>query len=359
MNTEPQENPVTPPSKSPLTGIKRALIALGILALFMLLFGQLIPRILFPNATQPPAVNKETSAITEDHDARQQIQQMQLRLDQMEARLNAHETLLTSPQASEENTPAPAQQTMPPEDLTRWQASIEEKLAALSSASVASDTASSTTKSIDESRLAALEARINNQQQAFATIQLQADEKVALLMALAQLKEAVSHGSDYAQALQAVAVRLIHRKDLQPALQSLAMHARRGLTTPEQSKARFEPLLRQALEASTKATGGTTLGALVSIRKTGLPEGSTDEAILARAETHLLEGDMEACLRELEALSRRAAEIFAPWVSTARAYRSAQEDVKKLQLAAFSPAPSIAEAPITTDEPPPAEVPAP
>ncbi|MDX2113257.1 MAG: hypothetical protein SFW63_05960 [Alphaproteobacteria bacterium] len=344
-NTESETKP-----RSPMNGIRRAFITLGIVALFMLVFGQILPRVMFDAPEAEPATLQNVSP-QQDRATTEELLALRQRLDRLEARLSAQETLLTT--TAPDGITAPASQPEPDlaaaETLKTWQADMEEKINRLQATAQATPASSPASASADEARLAALEARIANQQQAFATIQLQADEKVALVLALAQLKEQAARGAVYQPALQSVAAMLTTREDLQPLLQSLATHAARGVTTPERSKAEFEPLLRRALEASSTQTSKNPLGSLVSIRRTGLPEGTSDEAVLARAETHLLAGDMAGCLRQLEALSSEAAPIFAPWIENARAYRRVQDDMDALELAALRPAPA------TDAAPPPAQ----
>ena len=59
------------------------------------------------------------------------------------------------------------------------------------------------------------------------------------------------------------------------------------------------------------------LSSIVSIRHVGSIKGSTPDAILARAQAQLDEGDVEAAVATLEALPDPAREVLAPWFAAA------------------------------------------
>ncbi|MCE2927457.1 MAG: hypothetical protein LW823_07450 [Rickettsiales bacterium] len=317
------ENPK--PRPSPMAGIKRAIFALGILVIVLFVFGQIIPRLfLEPEPASPPVV-QDSESESRLMAQQQSLQALEDRVNQLEAKLKTYEELLSAPKAEPETTASYA----PDEAMKAWQASIEAKLALLEETKPAPATA------LDEPRLAALEARVNNQQESFATIQMQADEKITLTIALTQLRETLLRGDSFAAPLNTVASLSASRSDITPLIESLRTHANQGLTTPEESKAQFEPLIRRALERSGNDSLADNVRSLVSIRKVGEPEGSSDEAILARAETKLSRGDMQGSLDELKDLSVNTANVFAAWIANAQAYQSAASSLRALEIAAF------------------------
>lgn len=75
---------------------------------------------------------------------------------------------------------------------------------------------------------------------------------------------------------------------------------------------------------------GEWAGAVFTIRPLGEREGDSASAVAARAEMRLSEGDMEAAVRELEALQGGAAEAAAAWLNQARARLMAEREVAQL-----------------------------
>jgi len=58
---------------------------------------------------------------------------------------------------------------------------------------------------------------------------------------------------------------------------------------------------------------------VVSVRPVGEIEGDSAAALVARAESHLAEGDLAAAVAEIKALQGAAAEAAAPWLTKAEA----------------------------------------
>lgn len=100
----------------------------------------------------------------------------------------------------------------------------------------------------------------------------------------------------------------------------LAPHAETGLPTLALLQASFPAAARAAFaQAQGGADGGWIAGilrrlsALITIRPLGLVEGQSAGAIVARAETYLMAGDLAAALSELDGLSGPAAEAVRSW----------------------------------------------
>ena len=88
---------------------------------------------------------------------------------------------------------------------------------------------------------------------------------------------------------------------------------------------------RAATAARAPADGGGffdqvayALGSVISVRRVNLTSGDTPDAVLARAEQLVADGDIDAALAALDALPPRAREAMATW--RARASRRAEID---------------------------------
>lgn len=302
--TEPTEQPeIKKPSI--LEVLKRPIYALGLLVVIWFVFGQVVPRFLFHAPPEPPAPPP-----------RQELAALNERIDQLEAKLKTYEEIIT---ALPKDMPPPPP---PPSENLEWQAQIEAKIDALSKQQ----------GNIDSERLAALEARISNQQSAFATIQMQADEKVMLITAFSQMKEAILRGDRFSAQFDGLGAVLRDRTDLKELLNQLAPYAPKGILTLAEAQKQFEALAPKALSPKKNNSLLGNVGSLITIRKVGDAKGNDDEAIIARAETKLSRGDANGALKEIATLSPPAAPVFSEWVNALQASLRAREILDALQL---------------------------
>ncbi|AVQ00446.1 hypothetical protein B7G68_00335 [Caulobacter segnis] len=110
-----------------------------------------------------------------------------------------------------------------------------------------------------------------------------------------------------------------------PSLRALDPLARLGAPTRAGLAVQFSNLAGRAASAARNPGADAdlfariryALSSIVSIRHVGSIKGSTPDAILARAQVLLDEGDIEGAVAALEALPDPAREVLAPWFAAA------------------------------------------
>jgi len=154
--------------------------------------------------------------------------------------------------------------------------------------------------------------------------------RVALSLAVLQLRDALRGGAPFEEELRAVRELAVdmpeeERGALMEALAPLEPLAASGVPGLGVLRAEFPALARAAIAAARGGGEGDFLSAilrrlsqLVTVRPLGPVEGTDAKAIVARAEVYLEAGDLAACVRELESLRGPAADAAAPWLSKAR-----------------------------------------
>ncbi len=115
-------------------------------------------------------------------------------------------------------------------------------------------------------------------------------------------------------------------------LASLSATASTGATTISDLAEQFEQRATQIIEADRIRTEDgfldsalSQIRSVVRIRPTGFVDGDSVAAIVARAEAHLVDGQLKAALDELAALDGPAAEVAASWFAAAKARLEAGE----------------------------------
>lgn len=143
---------------------------------------------------------------------------------------------------------------------------------------------------------------------------------IALALSLGELKRAVNQGVPYRAELQRVAPHAPKSLDLTP----LAAHADRGLVTAKTLRDQFAALSNTAQAAESTAASGSLVDQLVAnartlvqVRPSGLVEGDTTSAILARMEYRFDRGDLAGCLQESESLRGEARRVMQAWLERA------------------------------------------
>ena len=125
---------------------------------------------------------------------------------------------------------------------------------------------------------------------------------------------------------------------MQNALAQLKPYATDGVPTLPILQMQFQTLVPKAMAAGQDSSLiARNLQSLIRIRKVGDQEGSSDEAILARAEAVLDRGDVAASLKNTSTLSANAKGIFSIWNDHAQAYINAHDALRNLQLALTAP----------------------
>jgi hypothetical protein len=133
-----------------------------------------------------------------------------------------------------------------------------------------------------------------------------ADELVARAIAAAGLKSAIDRGGPFAPELQAYAAMAPD----DAAVTALDGFAEAGVPTHSALAERFPDVARAILQAERGGTENSVIDRLwssarsvVTVRQTGDVEGDTTEAIVARIESRLNEGQLQAALDEWETLA--------------------------------------------------------
>lgn len=81
------------------------------------------------------------------------------------------------------------------------------------------------------------------------------------------------------------------------------------------------------------------LKSVVVVRRVGQVEGAGSEAVLARAEFHLGEGDIAAALTEIQSLELHVQDVFSPWQADAAKSLAARRALKAL-IESYSASPA-------------------
>jgi hypothetical protein len=156
----------------------------------------------------------------------------------------------------------------------------------------------------------------------------------AAAIAFANLREAVDAGRPYApelDALNALAPKLGN-------LGVLSLRADKGIpTVPALAEA-----LRQAAQAGSAGAPGAADASFVDsviasaksavrIRRVDAGTSSGPDAVLARAEQSLGQGDLAGAVKEIETLPDPSRQTFAPWLENAHARLAADETLAELE----------------------------
>jgi hypothetical protein len=318
-STEPLETP----AKNPYAGIKRALIALGILTIIWLAFGKLMPMggSMQSRMEAPLRPSSNTQLMAE------RIGALEDRITDLEARVKSYEDKAAA-------LPSPIDDVERDARLAEWQASIEARMEELQQA---------------PSDIQANQQQLEQLQKRISDSESKAGSKLAALTAFAQLKDAISRGNVYAGQLKSLNSMTQDNEAAREIIAKLAPQSDKGLANIAELQKSFSRLVPKALSAGKRGSVLGNVGTLVQVRKVGEEQqGTDDESILARAEAKLMRGDLDACLQELTQLSPPAATTFTDWTTQAQEIQRTQTLLDTLQLALTDALPSAE--PATTPE---------
>jgi hypothetical protein len=160
----------------------------------------------------------------------------------------------------------------------------------------------------------------------------------ALLLAVGQLRDAVSGSRPYAAELGAVQALGRDRPNVLAAAEPLGARAQTGLPSLAVLRQRFNDTARAIVQAEesppSQDLGQEVLGrlrSLVTVRRVGTaPEDRPAQGAVAQAESALSAGDLAGAVAALDKLSGPAAEAAKPWLDDARARVAAEGAVAKL-----------------------------
>lgn len=166
----------------------------------------------------------------------------------------------------------------------------------------------------------------------------------AIVLATAQLRDAVRQGTPFTADLDALKALADGRPAITQILQTLAPHADRGVSTLAVLRTRFATLAGPIVNAADAADGNgwfaeaaARLASLVTIRRVGntAPDGSID-ALVSRVDALLSAGDLRSAVEALMLLKGKPAEVVAPWLRAAEARLAAEKAVANLHVHALS-----------------------
>lgn len=159
----------------------------------------------------------------------------------------------------------------------------------------------------------------------------------AMMLAVTQLRESLMGEGTAEQDLATVRMLAGDDPELLAAIDKLAPYARNGIMSRTTLTREFKGLAGEIVQAelrgedvSWKDKAMNRLDNLVSVRKKGMAEGQDTDAIVARAETLLQQGDFKQAIAELEKLDGAPAQKAQPWIDQAEARMAAEELSKTL-----------------------------
>ncbi len=158
-------------------------------------------------------------------------------------------------------------------------------------------------------------------------------------LAAASLSQASDTGRPFASDLDNLARTLPDPHEVD-ALRALAEH---GAPPRPVLVAEFPDMARRAAYASRAPVQGSgwlaqiahAVGVLFTVRRTDQTSGSSPDAILARAEHRLNDGDLDGAVRELDALPPKGRDAAAPWRDRALRRVQIQNRVAAIRLDAL------------------------
>lgn len=166
---------------------------------------------------------------------------------------------------------------------------------------------------------------------------------VALMLALNRLKDAVASTGSYESHLATVRELMGGDEGLSDHLTALAQAAGTGAPTREELRRQFPAVARTIVAAG---AGGEeeswssgimrSLSSLVTLRRTGEVEGDSHDAVVARTEVRVRDGDLEGAMEQLNALSGHAAEAAQDWRSQAELRLAAEQAIALLTESAIA-----------------------
>ena len=153
-----------------------------------------------------------------------------------------------------------------------------------------------------------------------------------LALAFGQLRDQLDREEPFAVAYATISNIVANDPDLVAVLEPLAEHAATGVPTRADLSGRFPALANDVLAAADTVedpgwidTVLANVRGLVTVRRSpGLVAGDDPDAILARAEYHVLNGAFDTAVAEMETLDAGATEAVDAWVADARARLAAE-----------------------------------
>ncbi len=220
-------------------------------------------------------------------------------------------------------------------DLQKEVEALKAKLGALAEAHLAGDTSDLAPQltTLDQ-RIAKLEAALPELSTAIDRSSASAKSGAAAI-AFANLRNAVAAGRPYAAELAGLKSLIPDPGDLG----ALPLHAETGIPTVAALADTLTKLAETSAAAPPAPAETSILDSMmasaksaISIRRIGADAtGGKPEAVLARADAALKQGDLATAIKEVELLPAQARDPFAGWLDDARARASANDSLSKLE----------------------------
>lgn len=168
----------------------------------------------------------------------------------------------------------------------------------------------------------------------------EAQRNQALVVAVGQLREALSVSKPFAAEL--AAVNALGDDGIKSVTAPIEPLASSGVATLRELREGFQSVASAVVQAGAAPQNGDWLdkamaqaASVVTVRKVGPAEGSAPDAIIARAENRLGLDDLDGALGEMAALTGAPAAAAQDWMEKARARQAAEKALKELHLRAI------------------------
>lgn len=311
MSEQPEAKEITEKKLYP-SPLKRLVITIIGLFIFVVVFGQVVPRLMFA----PQKEKTVEKAVEKTEKPEEKTIEKKVQTPPEEKPLE--EKFIVNPIVSSVPSTSPAEpltQKEPlPQDAEHLYA-IEEKVASLEAA--------------HETAIAELKNKLDAQN---SSTKNKIDSMLSSLVVFGQLKDAINNGDSYDMELNQLKKITENNSQIGNIITALETNSSSGITTLAQLKTKFTPLIKQALINKNENHMLRILHKFITIRKVGEQVGSDDESVLSRAEIKLSQDDLSSTLNELEQLSPQAKEVFDNWSIDAQNLLDSHANLYKLQL---------------------------
>lgn len=304
--------------------LKRLVITIIGLFIFIVVFGQVVPRLMFVQQEEKVIGNTEKTLEKPEKTLEKPEKKIEEKPIEEQAQTPTEEKLPKETPPKENliiNSVPPISPTEPstqkeplPQDAEHLYA-IEEKVASLEAA--------------HETAIAELKSKLDTQN---SSTKNKIDSMLSSLVVFGQLKDAMNNGDSYDMELNQLKKFTENNSQIGNIITALETNSSSGITTLAQLKTKFTPLIKQALINKNENHMLRILHKFITIRKVGEQVGSDDESVLSRAEIKLSQDDLSSTLNELEQLSPQAKEVFDNWSIDAQNLLDSHANLYKLQL---------------------------
>lgn len=305
-----------------------------------------------------PQANQKLAAVQKENEAlRGQVTDLDARLSDLSSQLgNLKNQIANRPAATAEVPPAVAQRMADMEQQLQTLSNLDpqalEQVAAAGKA--AGEEVGALRQELDEMRrgtadaatVLSIQERLDRVQQMASRTASRQDTALAFVLTTAQLRQAVDQGTPYEAELRTV--RAIADEMPNVALPDdgvLADRAEQGIPTRAMLAEQFDRLNADIIRAAAAPDDAPAwvqktvqrLMGLVTVRRTdGEAVGDSAPAVVARADSALNAGNLQAAVSELSKLQGEAADAAQDWLQAAQARLAAEKVVSDLTAEALA-----------------------